>query len=52
MNTLDYIFIVVIVLFSVGALVNLWHLANRHRNESIQNYLDGKEKRLRQFKKD
>jgi hypothetical protein len=49
MNTVDYIFITVVVLFSVGALVNLWYLANRRRNRSIQDYLDCKEKRTSKF---
>ena len=52
MNTFDYIFIAVILLFSVGAFLNLWYLANRHRNESIQEYLNGKEKRMKQFTND
>lgn len=51
MNTVDYIFIAVVALFSIGAIVNLWHLANKRRDKSIQDYLGGKEKRMSRFTK-
>ncbi len=51
MNTVDYIFIAVVALFSIGALANLWHLVNKRRDKSIQDYLEGKEKRMSQFTK-
>ncbi len=51
MNIADYIFIAVVTLFSIGALVNLWHLANKRRNDSIRDYMNGKEKRMGQLQK-
>ena len=51
MNTVDYVFIAVVALFSIGALANLWHLANKRRDKSIQDYLESKKNRMSQFTK-
>lgn len=51
MGILDYAYLSIIVVFVVLGLLNLWHFANKRRDKSIQDYLEGKEKRMSQFTK-
>ena len=49
MGILDYVYLLVIVLFVVLGLLNIWNFANKRRNDSISDYLEDKERRMSQF---
>lgn len=49
MGTFDYIFTGISIGVTLAALYNLWNIANKRRDESIQDFLDNKEKRKQEF---
>ena len=51
MGILDYAYLSIIVVFVVLGMINLWSFANKRRDESIQDYLEGKEHRMSKFQK-
>ncbi len=50
MGYLDYIYLLLIVVFVIIGVLNICSYANKRRNESIRDYLEGKEQRMNQFK--
>ena len=51
MGILDYAYLSIIVVFVAIGMLNLWSFANKRRDESIQDYLKGKEQRMSKFHK-
>ena len=51
MGILDYAYLSIIVVFVAIGMLNLWSFANKRRDESIQDYLEGKEQRMSKFQK-
>ena len=49
MGILDYIYLSVIVIFVALGLFNLWYYANKRRNDSFRDYVNGKEQRMSQI---
>lgn len=49
MDVFDFFFIGLSIVVFLAALYNLWHIANKRRDESIKDYLDNKEKRIQEF---
>lgn len=51
MGILDYAYLSIIVVFVALGLLNLWSYANKRRDDSIREYLEGKEQRMSKFQK-
>lgn len=51
MGILDYVYLSVIVFFVALGIFNICNYANKRRNDSIRDYMNGKEKRMSQFQK-
>lgn len=51
MGIWDYVYLSVIVIFVILGLLNIWNFANKRRNDSISDYIDGKKQRMSQFHK-
>ncbi len=51
MRLFDYIYILLSLLAAVFGLINLWKMANKRRDDSINDYLEKKQQRLNQFNK-
>ncbi len=50
MGYIDYLYLLLIVVFVIIGVLNIWSYANKRRNESIRDYFEGKEQRMNQFK--
>ena len=51
MGLLDYGYLFFVCVIAVFGLYNLLNYANKRRNDSIRDYMNGKEKRIGQFQK-
>lgn len=51
MGILDYAYLSIIVVFVTLGLFNIWIFANKRRDESIMDYLEGKEQRMSKYQK-